>query len=834
MNSFADSINAERDRANQEKLLQEPARRAWEKLKEVPKNKEQYAKRWIWELLQNASDRTDDVVVIVMLNKDSLSFYHNGPFFKSTDIDNLIRPFSGKMYDQDKSSVIGQYGTGFLSTHILSGRVQVQCMLQNQEEPNEVVESKFELNRRCFLDWQNSNEMVKEIQKSIEQSRHYRGLEVSDPRHTFTYYFDSPLSEHVDCRAVAKEGIEYAKRVLPYVMSFIPRIKKVAFLDRTVEDGSSAVWRIESAKSEDSRELCFTIRESTRQKIVISESTRRIRKRSMDDIECAYEIQENRVMPYPEDMPRLFLGFPMIGSENTGLPVVVNSFNFEPSGTERSHITLSEGDTANRSILSKLRSLYQVVIKECETEKLLDVFNIARCKLPSEDAIFPGSHGLKWYTNTVIDPMFNDMLAAVVVPCANGFKAANELEFPKSNLAEERTDEWYDRIEAVTGRHLVTKAALHGWLPVVPKGNDSKYLYTETRYFQISSNNPGRFAQDINSNGSTFHAYRDLVRFVYDAGGLDLLREHASIPDATGYLRKLTEPIQRSEVNEPLLVQAYNAIGGKHYQKEVLHQDFEFVSENLFNLNRVTNETLARVIDSSLRELREKGAQFKPALDALVAKLFTWLNVPWANHAEQTKADWVKSQMEWFHRNKATLYFERFDEGLRNDLITISESKHLSSFSEIIKSGISETDLQRVLGKFSLVLSLLDELEQSVDDDSHADENLGEIGEELVYRDLKKRFPDAAIRWASKEGEPCFDFEISFTDGKRLYVDAKATRGTYSNAESNPIFLRSSQWRFLKSDRVASGYYVARVFLNPFLDDEKTHIEYLRLEVSSL
>lgn len=834
MTNFADAINLERDQASEEKLLQEPARRAWEKIKEVPKNKEQYSKRWLWELIQNASDRTEKVDVRIELHNDILRFTHNGPFFRATDIDNLIRPFSGKIYELDKSNVIGQYGTGFLSTHILSGRIKVNCRLQNEANPSEVVESQFELDRRSFLDWQNSATMIREIQRSIEQSRTYVHADTQNRCHSFTYYFDSPLSDHIDCKSVALVGIDYAKRVLPYVMTFISRINSVQVVDaRDLFDGQS-VWRIVRKESSKTDEFCFEISEQMTPESEVKSFIRRIRKRTLEGLEAAYEVSDNRVVPYPEDMPRLFLGFPMIGSEHTGLPVVVNSFHFEPSGTERSYITLTEGDAINRKLLINLNSIYKGILDECAAENLLDAYWIARCKPPSDESVFPGTAGLEWYRNCVSKPISNTMVSAKIVQSRNGFKAANELKFPQSQLNDERTEDWYDKLSTITSKDLVIKTGLRGWLKVVPKDVESEYVYTENRFLKIGSENPTRFTDIGDQDVEKFHAYRDLILFIVECEGVDLLNKYTSIPDLSRHLRKLNEPLQVSHVTEPLLIAAYNDLEGKCYEQEVLHPDFAFVAEHLSNRTLKTNETLAKSIDDELEGLRKSGTNSKPLLDALVAKLFSWSNEKWSSQSEQSKRDWLKAHMPWFHRNRATLYFERFDESLRNELIAISESVHLKSFSTILNSGIDHGAFERIVNRLPLVLALLDEIDNSVDDEAHADPNLGELGEELVYNDLKRKFPQANVIWASKHGEPSYDFKIEFPDQRKMYIDAKATRGTYSNSESNPIFIRNSQWRFLKANPTESGYHIARVFLGSSSVEDTPCIEYLRLEVSSL
>lgn len=82
--------------------------------------------RWAWELLQNAKDsiaEEDDraVSVQIELNVDSVEFKHNGTHFTELDIRGLINQISSKEVEEgQQTKKTGRFGTGFLTTHILS------------------------------------------------------------------------------------------------------------------------------------------------------------------------------------------------------------------------------------------------------------------------------------------------------------------------------------------------------------------------------------------------------------------------------------------------------------------------------------------------------------------------------------------------------------------------------------------------------------------------------------------------------------------------------------------------------------------------------------------
>ena len=91
-------------------------------------NIELSSRRWIFELLQNCKDVSkDDLNVEIELSKNCLEFRHNGRAFNIDDLSYLIHQISTKEREEkefDKSiKTTGKFGTGFITTHLLSKKV---------------------------------------------------------------------------------------------------------------------------------------------------------------------------------------------------------------------------------------------------------------------------------------------------------------------------------------------------------------------------------------------------------------------------------------------------------------------------------------------------------------------------------------------------------------------------------------------------------------------------------------------------------------------------------------------------------------------------------------
>lgn len=97
------------------------------------KERENYEQRWFWELLQNAKDAVEEgevVQVQIIINNDTLTFAHTGNPFDLDDILSLIIQGSSKAGKEGKD---GRFGTGFMTTYLLSKHVTITGSLLNDE-----------------------------------------------------------------------------------------------------------------------------------------------------------------------------------------------------------------------------------------------------------------------------------------------------------------------------------------------------------------------------------------------------------------------------------------------------------------------------------------------------------------------------------------------------------------------------------------------------------------------------------------------------------------------------------------------------------------------------
>lgn len=94
--------------------------------------------RWIWELIQNAKDCPNpsgkiDIEILFDSTRRIVEFKHNGKLFSTKNIVYLIEQVSTKDRTRNSEST-GKFGTGFLTTNLLSPVVKISGLLHDDDD----------------------------------------------------------------------------------------------------------------------------------------------------------------------------------------------------------------------------------------------------------------------------------------------------------------------------------------------------------------------------------------------------------------------------------------------------------------------------------------------------------------------------------------------------------------------------------------------------------------------------------------------------------------------------------------------------------------------------
>ena len=331
----------EPDRIRTKVLTENTAQGVLNHLKALESNRARMLTRWIWELLQNARD-TSATFASIERGQGEVIFRHDGTKFKMHEIAHLIYHGSTKVEDGE---TIGQYGSGFLTTHLLSPTIDVSGQLDDGRS------FKFSLRREVGS--------VQELSDSMEQAWNdfNNSLPVASPPNGFTTRFRYPGE---DAAKAAKDGLAALKRCAPFVVVF-----------------NKAFSRININSSDETTSFRVTERvplaQDGLQEITVSENENGSRKDRIyllaEGAETAVAVplgptgDGNRALLLINDTPRLFLGFPLIGTEKFSFPAVINSFVFTPTEDRDGLYLWRNDDEANRENQTAMGEACKLLIR---------------------------------------------------------------------------------------------------------------------------------------------------------------------------------------------------------------------------------------------------------------------------------------------------------------------------------------------------------------------------------------------------------------------------------------------------------------------------------------
>ena len=324
-----------------EVLTENTAQSVLNHLEALKSNRDHMLTRWIWELLQNARDtspNTDTCLVASVAYRQGkedehgeLVFQHNGAKFNMNDIAHLIYHGSTKVEDKE---TLGQYGSGFLATHLLSPTIDVSGQLEDGRS------FKFCLKREIGS--------VQKLSESMAQAKDAFNTSLSEMSVSddFPTKFGYPING--DAVNAVKQGIAMLKKCAPFVVVFN---EEFSLIDIKSPDGSMSfeVIKRTSLPQDGLYEITVSENENGNQHdrvYILAEGKR-------TSVAVPLEVMNNGQICLPvDDTPRIFLGFPLIGTENFSFPAIINSFEFSPT-PNRDGVYIGQSDKDERNIVNQ-------------------------------------------------------------------------------------------------------------------------------------------------------------------------------------------------------------------------------------------------------------------------------------------------------------------------------------------------------------------------------------------------------------------------------------------------------------------------------------------------
>ena len=773
---------------DEEQLHSVPAKRLIEKLSQI-KNRVNYAKkRWFWELLQNASDYNDSVSVKLIVNKHEVIFSHNGSPFSGKDVLNLIRPDSYKSEDEKHSDNIGKFGTGFVATHILSSVVKIKGICKENEGN---YSFSFTLDRGMYKDdLTNRESMINAMRKAIDDFEHsFIPTEFTEGFNTsFSYQIGKTLPS---LPAITSDDIEleYLYEMLPYTLCFMPKVEAVTIEDHREKKHIFTICRKSVEDSRISFSIVYDNQEEIKDFVYMHHN----------DVSTAFQVQDNRVVALPHGISRLFCGLPLVGTEEIGLPFLLNSLAFQPS-IERDSVEIQPLDKQNQKLFDDSVTLYDKVLDFVEKEHLSGAYILACLKKK-----YIGTQASSTQFISKYIPLYKKCVLrhAIVENIDGDFIPFSQMRLP---FYESKTDKaLFDYSNFILQDRL--PANYEEWFNVVDFTifPEQKYTYAMLADAIESVESIYSFGCDVEDVkiwlSGCLSYFREKNRYIFN--------EKCLLPNQKGYLCFSNQ--LHHDANLPVeLKEIYNQLNTekeKEIEYELLDKSFDVVDAVS---TQCSIEHLAKRIDVRLKELYTKNNGSVVGIISPINALYEWMS------KVDIAAEELRLWFHWYYPKRASLIVDLLTEKQREQALTIAQSGKMEELAALASLDLTQEEWAILVSNVKKIPLAINLLSDNIDDTTFANVKEGDYGEEVVHKDLLQKYPKSkgfSVVWASKDrNEPCYDFEVMKDNKIICYYDAKTTMRGIANANSIPFFMRKSQWGFLQTLSDEKPYYIARVF----------------------
>ena len=379
------------DDARIQQTTQNDARRILQRVDAAQQNPTRAGVRWPFELIQNAHDAgprdgDDRVEIIFMLSENSLVVSHTGKPFVAQELAALLSGGSSKEFDSEETT--GRFGTGFLVTHAVSTRVDVDGILTTKQG-SEVFH--IELSRDGNED--SIIENIEQANESLEDAEPALEAWISNNA-TASFVYHNPNSD------VVHWGLDRLEHTLPYLYATCGKLGRV----RIERFGDTKCFEPESLHK--SNIEGFVINE-TQVNISTTDGSRfvtAVRMGHEDGHSALLTVLEHgggdelKVSFPSEGFARAFVKFPVAGTDFLPFNVVLDG-DFAIS-QERDGIAMNDADkTAIGAALSALPVLVQHAVES----GWRDAHKLASLAAPNRTLSGQAESGeLQWWKGVVI------------------------------------------------------------------------------------------------------------------------------------------------------------------------------------------------------------------------------------------------------------------------------------------------------------------------------------------------------------------------------------------------------------------------------------------------
>lgn len=643
-------------------------------------------RRWVWELIQNAKDvHYHDGVKIEIdyqpkVDQPFISFKHNGKPFTADNIRFLIEQISTKDRKKDedgKRKTTGKFGTGFLTTHLLSEIVKVKGVAKEPELDYRKFE--MELDRTGFEIEQITDAVqtakisVQDLDESPVFSEYKEGA--------FNTEFYYPLSDSVS-QKVAKSGLDDLSICLPYTFAFVQDISTVNLVSSNQLFSKSNSTEI---LNENLRIVHIEIKDTNTEAVNIISVVIVSNGLTQIAIPIKKENEEISIQEIHEQTPKLFCDFPLIGAERFQFPAIINNPNFNPTDP-RDGIFLTTPQRTNpliednKAIINEAVNLYFILLEYAIGNHWKNLHLLAKIKPIFE---VPDWIDESWFNKNALNPIREKLLYANII-------TSSKNELISILTSDDKKYAWFPNSSSKETRNQIWVLANY-WFPhCLPLEKDIELWHKLTwkDCGKLDLSQLSAFVSGQNTIGKLTKCIKGVDVYNWLNSFYVLLKsdekEYATIvskyeifPNQNGDLIKLTHlKTDNGDIGDEF--KDILKLLGNDIRNELLCDKIDFEIEDVWDKNYAVREITTEINEKASD--REVAKSYSPAFK----KLLLWFQ----EHKEQAKLLFPN-----LYRNKHLLYDD--DEILDNinkaeqlaDLLKDCNASSIAELKELIAKG---------------------------------------------------------------------------------------------------------------------------------------------------
>ncbi len=571
-------------------------------------------KRWVWELMQNAKDvpnKFDRVSIKIELWSDKLVFSHNGDYFTDKNITGLIQQVSSKdSANEGEEKQTGKFGTGFITTHLLSNTIYVSGIVLNPNT-NQFQRFKLTLDRSA----KKSEDMIDSIKQNLKWIEGLDKNNIVDfpivdnydsrTEEDFDTSFAYPLSS--DSLKSAQIGLEDLVNTLPITMVSLPKIKSVHIINYiTNQEQIYRCTRKELVKDQDKTISLSNISINNQEKYFL---TYQVDKEGEPYLALSIEVQkeddEYILIPRDASQPVLFRDFPLIGSEEFHFPYMLNGFGFEPTET-RSGILLNRNadkPKKNRAILQDAIKCALQFNKWLLTQNAKNTYLIASTDEPKPEETYDEDVAKPWIKNQ-IKLWRKELLEQNILETLDGYVPLKSLVIPFYGTKTANKEFYGFLTNFIKEGNLPLEEQLEAWIKTLSWASEQKY--TNTNFFEDLQRVGCVSALATRLGVSESEAYNWLNRlysFLANQNDLTLLDSYPIVPNQYGNfcLRTNLKTDSKKRIVD-VLKYIYKPIIDHNLKDELLAEDIDdsvLGNMTVYNLDSLIQEANGIIAEKS-------------------------------------------------------------------------------------------------------------------------------------------------------------------------------------------------------------------------------------------